>query len=66
MVTITFLSHAASDKTMVWLLINAVFIGAYVHITQKDTILKHVDAVWKRVMEKIGGLIEKIPKYKSA
>ncbi len=59
------MSYAFSDKVMVWLLINAVFFGAYAYSTQKDTIVKSLGMLWGRVQELTVGVLEKIPKHKT-
>jgi len=61
---LTFLSYSVSDKMMMWLLLNSVFVGAYLFTTQKDTLFAHAGNVWKMVQEMTAGLVEKIPKHK--
>ena len=63
-VIITFLSYAASDKVMVWILANSVFGIAYAYTKQKEVISKFIGNLWTRAQEIIGNLLGRIPKYK--
>jgi hypothetical protein len=65
LVIVTFLSYAASDKVMVWILANSVFGIAYAYTKQKEVISKFIGLWWNKAMEIIQNLLGKIPKAKA-
>ena len=59
------MSYAFSDKVMVWLLINGVFLGAYAYSTKKEVIGNYIGMAWGSMQEIALRVIEKIPKQKA-
>ena len=62
---ITFLSYSLSDKMMVWLLLDSLFIGTYLYSSQKGLVTELIEALWHRTATFAKGLLEKVPKYKA-
>ena len=59
------MSYVFSDKAMVWLLSNCVFIGAYAYSQQKGMIEEVVKMIWEKGLAVVVDLASKIPKHKT-
>jgi len=64
LVAVSFMSYVFSDKAMIWLLLNCVFLGAYGYSQQKGLIESYVKLIWDKVQEVTLEVVQKIPKAK--
>ena len=65
LVFITFLSYALSDKVMVWLLLDVLFVGTYVYNSQNGILTELCGSLWHKALSLTKGALEKVPKYKA-
>ena len=61
---ITFLSYSLSDKMMVWLLLNALFLGTYIYSSQKSLATDLFNSFWSKATSITRDVLAKVPKYK--
>ena len=62
---ITFLSYSLSDKMMVWLLLDALFIGTYLYSSQKGLVTDLATSLYSRAALITKNVLGKVPKYKA-
>ena len=61
---ITFLSYSLSDKMMVWLLLDSLFVGTYLYSSQKALVSDVVSSLWLKATSLTKDVLAKVPKYK--